>query len=108
MHYNWSKVSIIGHSLGGAAGFLYAAIYPNDIEKLISIDIVCPRVARTEFIIKQVEDCIDKYVLLLICHSFINYSGISRGAHTRAYAPQTWFFYYGFYVYNFISWLLCL
>ncbi|XP_075237684.1 putative serine hydrolase [Lycorma delicatula] len=59
-HYKWEKISILGHSLGGAAGFLYAAIYPNDIDKLISIDVACPRVAKTDVLIKQAADCIDK------------------------------------------------
>lgn len=43
-HFKWKKVSIMGHSLGGGIGFLYAAIFPNEVDKLISLDIVCPPV----------------------------------------------------------------
>lgn len=37
-HFNWSKLYILGHSLGGQIGFLLAAFYPEAIMKLIIID----------------------------------------------------------------------
>lgn len=53
-------MSIIGHSLGGGIGFLYAASYPDEIEKLISIDIVCPRVEPPSKLVMQTPNYIDK------------------------------------------------
>ncbi|KAK5641240.1 hypothetical protein RI129_009787 [Pyrocoelia pectoralis] len=41
-HFKWEKVSIMGHSLGGGIGFMYASIFPNEVDKLISLDLVCP------------------------------------------------------------------
>lgn len=61
-YFKWNKITILGHSLGGAIGFLYAGTFPDDIEKLISIDIVSPAVRN---IAKSVEDTgpsIDKFL----------------------------------------------
>lgn len=38
------QVKLIGHSLGGAISFLYAASYPDEVEYLISLDIASPSV----------------------------------------------------------------
>ncbi|XP_076626922.1 putative serine hydrolase isoform X1 [Colletes latitarsis] len=43
-HFSWSKAKLLGHSLGGAISFLYAASYPDEVEFLISIDIAGPSV----------------------------------------------------------------
>ena len=40
--FGWNKINIMGHSLGGLIGFFYAALYPRDIETLISLDAVAP------------------------------------------------------------------
>ena len=38
-HYNLSKVSIIGHSMGGKVAMLFATTYPDRVDKLIIADI---------------------------------------------------------------------
>ncbi|XP_043253737.1 probable serine hydrolase isoform X1 [Colletes gigas] len=43
-YYKWTKAKLLGHSLGGAISFLYAASYPDEVEFLISIDIAGPSV----------------------------------------------------------------
>ncbi|CAG9101983.1 unnamed protein product [Plutella xylostella] len=30
-HFGWSKVTLMGHSLGGALSFMYAASFPDDV-----------------------------------------------------------------------------
>lgn len=42
--FEWKKVTLMGHSLGGALAFMYAATYPEEVEKLINIDIAGPTV----------------------------------------------------------------
>ncbi|XP_053958571.1 probable serine hydrolase [Anastrepha obliqua] len=46
--YGWENVTLLGHSLGGALTFMYAASYPNEVEKLINIDIAGPTVRSIE------------------------------------------------------------
>lgn len=44
-HYNWqNKVTLMGHSLGGALAFMYAASFPDEVHRLISIDMAGPAV----------------------------------------------------------------
>ncbi|XP_044250546.1 probable serine hydrolase [Drosophila takahashii] len=40
--YGWSKVSLMGHSLGGMISFLYTALAPHSVDMVISLDIVLP------------------------------------------------------------------
>ncbi|CAF4903213.1 unnamed protein product [Pieris macdunnoughi] len=43
-HFRWEKISLIGHSLGGALSFMYAASYPDEVDRIICIDIASPAV----------------------------------------------------------------
>lgn len=61
-HFNWSNISILGHSLGGAIAFLYASIFPNDISKYISIDISSPSVRSVSRMLKLSSGAVDKYL----------------------------------------------
>ncbi|XP_017108723.2 probable serine hydrolase [Drosophila bipectinata] len=40
--YNWKKVSLMGHSLGGVLSFIYGALAPHTIDMIISLDILIP------------------------------------------------------------------
>ncbi|KAK0082093.1 hypothetical protein PV325_011073 [Microctonus aethiopoides] len=61
-HYKWDKIKILGHSLGGAIGFLYAASYPDEVDSLMCLDIVSPTVKNIEKSVASTGDCIDKYL----------------------------------------------
>ncbi|KAK9502102.1 hypothetical protein O3M35_012696 [Rhynocoris fuscipes] len=61
-YFGWPKVSIVGHSLGGAVGFMYAATYPDEVEKLVSLDIVCPRVSKPSSLANGFGKCIDTFL----------------------------------------------
>ncbi|XP_011180653.2 probable serine hydrolase [Zeugodacus cucurbitae] len=37
-HYKWPKVSFMGHSMGAALSFYYAALFPNSVDMIIAID----------------------------------------------------------------------
>ncbi|KAK4876430.1 hypothetical protein RN001_012852 [Aquatica leii] len=41
-YFKWPKVSILGHSIGGATGYYYEVIYPGNLDFLISIDALKP------------------------------------------------------------------
>lgn len=36
--YNWDKISLMGHSLGGVLSSLYSCIFPEEVDLLIAID----------------------------------------------------------------------
>lgn len=39
-HFKWDKISLMGHSLGGGTCSWYAALFPEHVEKLVSIDLL--------------------------------------------------------------------
>lgn len=43
-HFGWQNLRLLGHSLGGALSFMYAATFPDDVDRFISIDIAGPTV----------------------------------------------------------------
>ncbi|GLH03624.1 Probable serine hydrolase [Gryllus bimaculatus] len=61
-HFNWKSVSIIGHSLGGAIGFLYAASFPEEIDKLVQLDIASPTVRDISRVVNDTGTMIDRFL----------------------------------------------
>lgn len=61
-HFNWKNITIIGHSLGGAIGFLYAASFPEEITKLVQLDIVSPSVRNITKIVEATGSAIDRFL----------------------------------------------
>ncbi|KAJ9581627.1 hypothetical protein L9F63_023210, partial [Diploptera punctata] len=60
-HYQWNKISFIGHSFGSAMAYLYCALYPEEVEKYVSID--CARsllLPPKGKYIQQTRDTLDK------------------------------------------------
>ncbi|XP_044583794.1 probable serine hydrolase isoform X1 [Cotesia glomerata] len=61
-HFQWSKIKLLGHSLGGAIGFLYAASYPDEVDLLISLDIASPTVKTIDKVVALTKDNVDKFL----------------------------------------------
>jgi pimeloyl-ACP methyl ester carboxylesterase len=53
---------ILGHSLGGTIGFLYAATFPQDIEKLMCIDIAGPDVMPVPYFAQRTGRVVDLFL----------------------------------------------
>ncbi|EDV38723.1 uncharacterized protein Dana_GF24933 [Drosophila ananassae] len=45
--YGWTKVSLMGHSLGGIISFIYTALAPHTVDLVISLDILLPKVMKS-------------------------------------------------------------
>lgn len=56
------SVKLLGHSLGGALSFMYAASFPDDVEKFISIDIAGPTVRDHKKSAAMTGDSIDRFL----------------------------------------------
>lgn len=59
-HHKWENITLLGHSLGGALSFMYAACFPNEIAKFISVDIAGPTVRDHIKLATQTGECVDK------------------------------------------------
>lgn len=62
-HFGWKKISLLGHSLGGALSFMYAASFPDDVSQFISIDLAGPTVRCHKKNAQMTGGCIDKSLL---------------------------------------------
>ncbi|XP_054287394.1 probable serine hydrolase [Macrosteles quadrilineatus] len=63
-HLKLEKVSLMGHSRGGSVCFLYAATYPDEVDKLICIDSAYPQLRTPEFIADNTRANVDKFLEL--------------------------------------------
>lgn len=63
-YHRWTKLVLLGHSLGGALSFMYASCFPSeqDTAKFISIDIAGPTVRDPVALAAQTGDSIDKFL----------------------------------------------
>ncbi|XP_068913689.1 probable serine hydrolase [Tenebrio molitor] len=61
-HFNWTNITIMGHSLGGGIAFLYAATYPGEVDKYISFDIASPSVRSPDRVVAGIGECVDKFL----------------------------------------------
>lgn len=50
--YNWDKVSIIGHSLGGLCSFFYSSIYPDHVDMVVALDSFEPYISDSPAFMK--------------------------------------------------------
>lgn len=44
-YFQWSKISLMGHSMGGITSFVYTMLYPNNVDFLVCIDGAKPMIA---------------------------------------------------------------
>ncbi|XP_017127792.1 serine hydrolase-like protein [Drosophila elegans] len=60
--YGWSKVSLMGHSLGGIISFLYTSLAPHTVDMVISLDIVMPMTPEPKKVIGSLVQTIEKHL----------------------------------------------
>lgn len=61
-HFGWKSISLMGHSLGGQTCFLYSAIYPEEVDSLVTIDILAPIPLDPQRYIKHSGKTIDEFL----------------------------------------------
>jgi len=68
-HFKWSKVTLLGHSLGGAISLMYAGAFPDGVDKLISIDIAGPVTKPEKRVVADTA---------YICDKFLDYENLNE------------------------------
>lgn len=61
-HFGWKEITILGHSLGGAIAFLYAAVFPDSVKKYVSIDIASPSIRNIKKMCDILGPSVDKFL----------------------------------------------
>lgn len=59
-HFGWQRPTLLGHSLGSAISFMYAASFPSEVNAFIGIDLYGPSVRPFEKYAPMTGSCIDK------------------------------------------------
>lgn len=57
-HFGWQRFVLLGHSMGGAVGTLYAALYPQELTKMVLLDIVGPVSTPSEKLPEQMREAL--------------------------------------------------
>lgn len=57
--FKWDKVSLIGHSMGAVVCFIFASIFPDKVDVLISIDTLKPPVENPSTFLKSLRKRIE-------------------------------------------------
>lgn len=60
--YELEKFTLMGHSLGAALSLLYASIFPNQVECVISLDIIKEATFEEADIPKQMAKCVELFL----------------------------------------------
>lgn len=61
--YNWDKLSIIGHSMGANVIFMYAAIFPQKIDMIISIEGLKPFSRSPSSLIATIRNSLENFMI---------------------------------------------
>lgn len=51
--YNWDKLSVMGHSLGGLCSFFYATIFPDKLDLVVALDSFLPYITEMVALMKN-------------------------------------------------------
>jgi len=62
--YNWKKVSLMGHSLGGFLGFCYTSLAPDTVDMVICLDLLLPPFREPEESIRWIRLSQEKHLEL--------------------------------------------
>eukprot|EP00088_Acartia_fossae_P054686 TRINITY_DN6302_c0_g1_i7.p1 TRINITY_DN6302_c0_g1~~TRINITY_DN6302_c0_g1_i7.p1 ORF type:complete len:325 (-),score=56.57 TRINITY_DN6302_c0_g1_i7:456-1430(-) len=59
-HFNWDKLSLIGHSMGGGLSACYTGLFPEKVDTLIMIDLVKPVCRPVEKLVSKTRECVEQ------------------------------------------------
>jgi pimeloyl-ACP methyl ester carboxylesterase len=57
-HFGWQRFVLLGHSMGGAVGCLYAALYPQELSAMVLLDILGPLSTSPEKLPDQMREAL--------------------------------------------------
>ncbi|XP_039488874.1 probable serine hydrolase [Drosophila santomea] len=61
--YGWSKVSLMGHSMGGIISFIYTALAPHTVDMVISLDILLSLTLGPKTVLKDMVQSLEKHLV---------------------------------------------
>lgn len=59
-YLNWSQFTLMGHSLGGYVSIYYASLFPDEVKRVISVDVVKPLTFKPEVLATAAAEGLNK------------------------------------------------
>lgn len=53
-HFGFKKLSFLGHSMGGSTAIHYASLYPDSVDRILTLDIVKPITVPLAWVLKTI------------------------------------------------------
>ncbi|KAB0795053.1 hypothetical protein PPYR_11892 [Photinus pyralis] len=60
--FKWNNIKILGHSMGAAIAFVYAAIFPNDLDGYVAIDMISSVPRETDENFDSIKLSLDRFL----------------------------------------------
>ncbi|XP_068142216.1 serine hydrolase-like protein [Drosophila tropicalis] len=61
--YKWTKISLLGHSLGGILSFVYSSLAPHTVDMIITVDVLLPIMYPPDASIKTARFYMEKHLI---------------------------------------------
>ncbi|XP_055596065.1 probable serine hydrolase [Uranotaenia lowii] len=61
--YGWKKVSLMSHSMGAVLQFVFAAIFPDKVDLMISLDSLKPQIMNAELVVSRLQTNIPQMII---------------------------------------------
>ena len=61
-YYNWNKVSLMGHSMGGYVSIFFASLFPDQVDKVISLDIIKPLTFKSDDLSRSTANAVETFL----------------------------------------------
>lgn len=62
--FNWKKVSLMGHSMGGYVSIFFASLFPDLVDKVISLDIIKPLTFKSDDLSKSTANAVETFLAI--------------------------------------------
>lgn len=60
--FNWNKVSLMGHSMGGYVSIFFASLFPDLVDKVISLDIIKPLTFKSDDLSRSTANAVQTFL----------------------------------------------
>ena len=82
-HLQWSSFSLLGHSMGGYVSIIYASLFPKEVERVITLDILKPLTYEADHLTNHFAKSIESFVQI---ESKVNQQATNIPEYTKSEA----------------------
>ncbi|RWS23350.1 serine hydrolase-like protein [Leptotrombidium deliense] len=61
-HFGWTKISFMGHSMGGMIALYFASVFPDEVEFIICLDVLKPLTCEATKIAESIQTTLNTFI----------------------------------------------